>query len=140
MHCTVKHEKMGGIRNTLCFTLVRLEEFYCLNGFLARGGVSRCLQMALRDFPSSKLFTVLNKMVAGFCSMKHTTAMFNRGKDIQKTLIDNIIGMWDIKPCLLVNIYPIYEVFYCFHAQTDDHAHAEGANQFLLNLVCLMND
>jgi len=91
---------------------------------------------------SPALLTSLDKMVAGFCSVKHKTAIFNRRKDIQKTLIDNIRGTWDIRPCLLVNIYSLCEVFYCFHVQTDrhSHAHAEGAIQFLLTLVCLMNE
>jgi hypothetical protein len=40
--------------------------------------------VVLRDFPAPKLLTALDKMVAGFCSMKHTTAMLNRRKDIQK--------------------------------------------------------
>jgi len=51
--------------------------------------------------------------------MKHTTAIFSRRKEIKKALIDNIRGTWDIRPCLLVNIYPLYEVFLCFHVQTD---------------------
>lgn len=56
---------------------------------------------------SPTLLTALDKMVAGFCSVKHTTATFNRRKDIQKALIDNIRGTWNIRPCLLVNIYSL---------------------------------
>jgi hypothetical protein len=86
------------------------------------------------------LLRALDKMVAGFCSVKHTTAMFNRRKDIQKALIDNKKGTWDIRTCLLVIIYELRSILLLSCSDRHSHVNAEGAIQFLLTLVCLLND